>query len=220
MNRSIYSYRVLSVAVIVIAALAGDAFATTTFVNTTSIAIPAPGISNGTSISVIGIGNSITSVSVDLKFFSDTDVGDLGLVLVGPTGAALSLMGNCGGSGEVSDLELTISDAATSLFPQDTTFASGSYKPTQYGSIGSFPSPGPGLAYNSSPTFGASSLSATFQDTNPNGNWSLYAIDPVSGDSGEISQGWDLQINAVPEPASLSLITVGAIALLSRRSRF
>jgi hypothetical protein len=222
MNRSIYSYRVLSVAVGVIAALAGNVFSAT-FENSTPIVLPGPGSSNGTSISVSGIGNSISSVSgqsvsVEIEGFSSTDPSDVGLVLVGPTGAALAVLGGGGNSEGVEGLNILFTDTAASLIPQGP-FSSGSYKPTQYGSLGSFPSPGPGLAYNSPSTFGASTFAGTFVGTNPNGTWSLYAIDPISGDSGEISDGWNLQINAVPEPASLSLIAVGAIALLARRCR-
>jgi type 1 fimbria pilin len=223
MNRSIYSYRVLSVAVSVIAALTGKAFSAT-FTNSSSIELPGPGSSNGTSISVSGLGNSIANesgqtVSVELKDFSSTDLSDVGLVLVGPTGAALALLGGGGGSQDATDLTIAFNDTAASLVPQNAALPSGTYKPTQYGSIGSFPSPGPGLAYNSPSTFGVSTFLDTFVGTNPNGTWSLYAIDPVSGDSGEISEGWTLQINAVPEPASLSLVAVSAIALLARRRR-
>ena len=116
-----------------------------------------------------------------------------------------------GGTG-IPNLDIAYSDDGASLLPQTTLFSSGTFKPTQYASIGSFPSPGPGLAYNSPAPLGTSTFSSTFAFTNPNGNWSLYAFDPVSGDSGEISDGWNLQINAaaVPEPASLTLITIAA----------
>jgi len=217
MNRSIYAYRLLSVAVAIIAALAGEAFSAP-FTNSTPIVIPGPGSSNGTSISVSGLENSITSVSVEIEGFSSTDPSDVGLVLVGPTGAALAILGGGGNSADVEGLNLVFSDTAGSLLPQ-APFSAGSYKPTQYGSLGSFPSPGPGLAYDSPATFGTSSLASTFQGSNPNETWSLYAIDPTSGDTSEISDGWNLQINAVPEPASLSIIAVGAITLLARRCR-
>jgi hypothetical protein len=129
------------------------------------------------------------------------------------------LEGDCGGSTAASNLNITFSDSAASLLPFGSAFPSGTFKPAQYASIGSFPSPGPGLAYSSPAPFGTDTLSQTFMDTNPNGNWSLYSIDPVSGDSGEISNGWSLQIVAVPEPASLALIAVGGACLACRRGR-
>ena len=218
MNRSIYSYRALSVAVGLIAALAGNAFSAT-FTNSTPIVLPAPGSSNGTSIPVSGIGNSITSLSVEIEGFTETHPDNVGLVVVGPTGAALAIQGDCGGIAEATNLNLTFSDAGAGLLPQNPPMTSGTFKPTQYASIGSFPSPGPGLAYNSPAIFGTSSLTATFQGSNPNGTWSLYAIDPVSGDSGEISNGWNLQVEAVPEPASLSIIAAAGVYLACRRRR-
>ena len=59
MNRSIYSYRVLSVAVGVIAALAGNVILGG-ICKLHANCVAGPGSSNGTSISVSGIGNSIT----------------------------------------------------------------------------------------------------------------------------------------------------------------
>ena len=219
MRESIRVSGLVSVAIGVVAALAGEGFGAT-FTNSSAIAIPAPGSSNGSVIAVSGLGNSITflsGVAVTVSDFSETDVGDVGLVLVGPTGAALALEGDCGGSTFATAVSLTFSDAAASQLPANSTFSSGTYRPTQYASIGSFPSPGPGLAYNSPPPFGTSSLGDTFAFTNPNGNWSLYAIDPVSGDSGEIANGWTLQITAVPEPACLPLLLLAVANVASRR---
>lgn len=142
-------------------------------------------------------------MSVEIEGFSDTDPRDVGLVVVGPTGAALAIQGACGGSTNVLGLNLVFSDAAASQIPQNTLFT-GTYKPTQYASIGSFPSPGPGLTYHSPAPFGTATLATTFDGSNPNGTWSFYAIDPVSGDSGEISNGWILQVHAVPVPGDFN----------------
>jgi len=217
MHQSIGASRVLCVAFGVIAALAGEAFSTT-FTNSTPIAIPGPGSSDGSEISVSGLGNSITSVSVSVSNFSDTHVGDVGLVLVGPTGTALALQGDCGGSTSAMGISLAFADGA-SMLPENLLITSGTFQPTQYASIGSFPSPGPGLAYNSPAPFGTSTFLTTFAGDNPNGNWSLYAMDPISGDTGEISNGWTLQITAVPEPASLSLVALAGASLICHRKR-
>jgi hypothetical protein len=216
MHRSIYSNRVLLWGVGVIAALTGRATAAM-FSNSASIVIPGPGSSSGSSISVSGLGNSITSVSVEIESFTDADPNSVGLVVVGPTGAALALLGACGGSQGISPINVAFSDTASSI-PLNN-LVSGTFKPTQYASLGSFPSPGPGLAYNSPATFGSSTLASTFDGSNPNGTWSLYAIDSVSGSTGEISNGWNLQVNAVPEPASFSLIAVAGALLACRRRR-
>jgi hypothetical protein len=230
MHRSTGWSRRLSVAVTVISALAGKAFAQQTFTdkNATPIVIPAPGSSAGSEITVTGLGNSITPVSgsfsvpndvtVTVFGLSETKISDVDLVLVGPTGAALVLMGNCG-TASGGPLTLLFDDQASSLLPQSSVIDSGSYMPTQFGSVGSFPSPGPGTAYNSPAVFGTSSFDQTFAFTNPNGNWWLYAMDPDTGDTGEISNGWELQVTAVPEPASVSLVLVAAAGLTRRRGR-
>lgn len=218
MRQSICTYRVLSIAVAVIGVLAGNAFSAT-FTNASPIVIPGPGSSNGSSISVSGLGNSITSLVVGIDGFSHSDPHDVGLVLVGPTGAVLAIQGAAGGSTGVTALNLTFSDSAASQLPQNTVLTAGTYKPTQYASIGSFPSPGPGLAYKSPAPFGTSTLFQTFAPTNPNGTWSLYAMDPVSDDVGQISGGWNLQITATPEPASLSLIAIAGVHLACGRRR-
>ena len=224
MRRSIGTSRLLSVGFWVIAAIAGEAFSAT-FTNPTASAIPGPGSSSGTSIPVSGLGNSVSSITVEIVSFSDTQEDDVGLVLVGPSGAALVLQGDCG-SGPATALNIiTYSDAASSALPQNfPPITPGTYKPTQYASLGSFPSPGPGTAYYSPATVGTSTLFSTFGSTNPNGAWSLYAIDPVSGDSGEIAHGWNLTITATgtvapatPLPrASLTLPILGLVLLLRR----
>lgn len=222
MRRSIGTSRLLSVGFWVIAAIAGDAFSAT-FTNPTAIVIPGPGSSSGTSIAVSGLGVSISSITVRIDSFSDTREDDVGLVLVGPTGAALALQGDCGGSGPATFLNITYSDGLT-LLPQNLGITVGTYAPTQYASLGSFPSPGPGTAYNSPAPVGTFTLFSTFSSTNPNGIWSLYAIDPVSGDSGEITDGWNLTITATgtvapatPLPrASLALPILGLVLLLRR----
>ena len=89
------SHCVLGVAVGIIAALAGEAFSAE-FSNHTPILIPGSGSANGSAsvypsvISVSGLADSInfvSSVSVEIVGFSDTDPSDVRLTLVGPTGA-------------------------------------------------------------------------------------------------------------------------------------
>jgi hypothetical protein len=121
------------------------------------------------------------------------------LVLVGPSGAALVLVGGCGGSWSASFLNLRFLDAAVSL-PPGSPLITGSFKPIQCARLGSFPAPGPGLAYLSPAPVGTWTLTTQFVGTKPNGLWSLYAFDPVSGDSGQIAGGWSLEIDATPRP--------------------
>ena len=196
MARATAGPRILCLALALLAALAGRASATTSFGNTTRIAIAGVG-SNGSDIFVSGLGTSLLHVSVTVSQLTHSQVANLGLVLVGPTGAALVLEGGCGGTSSVSNISLLFSDSAAATLPQ-SSFPSGTYKPTQYGSLGSFPPPGPGLAYESPAPARTFTLFSVFSGSNPNGHWKLYAYDPVSGDTGQIARGWSLQIDATP----------------------
>ena len=220
MPRFIRVCRVLLISLGLTAAFGGKAIAAT-FQNTAPITFPAPGSSTGSQIAVSGLGNSVSSnngVTVTITGLTNTHADDVDLVLVGPTGAALVLMGDAGGSTAISaPITLAYTDSGASLVPQTPLTFSGTFKPTQYASIGSFPSPGPGLAYSSPAVFGTSTFASIFTQTNPNGNWTLWAMDPASGDTGQISGGWSLQVTATPEPASLSVLALGSLALLHRR---
>jgi hypothetical protein len=218
MTRSIKPSRVLSIAIGMIAAFAGSACAAI-FSNSASITLPAPGTSSGSSIAVSGVGNSLTAVSVQILNFSATNPSDVGLVLVDPAGAAMALMGDAGGTSAIQNFNVTFSDSGGSLVPAGGGIVSGTFKPTQYAPIGSFPSPGPGNAYVSPAVFGTTTLLSAFGGINPNGTWSLYAIDTASGNSGQIAGGWDLQVQSVPEPASLSIIAVAGACLAARPRR-
>ena len=148
---------------------------------------------NGSTIAVSGLASPIKAITVDVEGFSATNPSDVDLVLVGPTGAALVLLGGTGGTSLVGPINVRFDDTAAISVPT-IGLTSGSFKPTQIGPIGAFPSPGPGLAYDSPATFGTDILgnqnaAGVFTGTNPDGTWSLYAMDPVSADSTEIANG-------------------------------
>jgi hypothetical protein len=184
---------------ILLAALTAKASATT-FSNATPIAIAGTTSSSGSQIQVQGFAGAPTSIVVGVSRLTHSHAANLSLVLVGPTGAALVLEGACGGTTSISSASLQFSDGGTAMLPQSSGIVNGTYKPTQWMPLGSFPAPGPGLAYQSPAITGTSTLSAVFGFNNPNGIWSLYAFDPVSGDSGQIASGWNLQITGPPEP--------------------
>jgi PEP-CTERM motif len=193
---------------------------------------------NGSAIEVSGLPNSIPGndyITVTLNGFSATNTSDVDVVVVAPTGAALVLLGGAGGTSPVGPFNIMFDDTAASTVPPGLA-SSGSFKPTQFGQVGSFPSPGPGLAYHSPATFGTSILgnlnaAGVFTGINLNGTWSLYAMDTVSGDSTDIANGWRLNITlpgtnpstftnstpivipTAPEPGTLILATFGLASL-------
>ena len=231
MYRSIRESRVLCVAVGVMVAFAGRAWA---------------GNITGSSIQISGDANPIEAVTVTLHQLKTTNPSDLDVVVVGPTGAALVLMGGAGGTSQTGPIDVTFDDtAASNLISGPLT--TGTFKPTQVAPIGAFPSPGPGLAYTSPAPAGAGILgnanaAGVFGGTSAstalaNGTWSLFAMDTVSGDSTNIAGGWSLNINqpfstaatftnstplvlpTVPEPGTLTLALLGISGMAGRRMR-
>jgi subtilisin-like proprotein convertase family protein len=176
----------------------------TVFTNATSITIndAATATPYPSDITVSGLGTSIPatagSVQVTLNSFSHTFPDDVGIVLVGPTGAALLLQDGAGDDPDMVNVTYTLSDTGATVLPDATAWTTGTYKPTSYFSGDAFPAPGPGTAYNNPGPAGAgtATFSSTFGGTNPNGVWHLYVVDFVGGDSGAISGGWSLTINA------------------------
>jgi hypothetical protein len=217
----------LIVAVLIALVLPTGRAAADPFANPNAIAISGTTTSAGSQIFVSGLGSSLTSITVQVNGLSHTLPENLGLVLVAPTGRALVLMGACGGGfAVVSPVSLIFSDGASVSLPNSTQITSGTFRPTQYAALGSFPPPGPGLAYDSPAPQGTQTLGTEFVSGNPNGIWSLYAFDPVPGGSGQISGGWSLQITASPRPVPVlpqSAIWIlgallGVTALLAGRS--
>jgi hypothetical protein len=132
------------------------------------------------------------------------------VLLVGPQGQKALVMSDAGGADNTDSVNLTLDDEATSTLPDNAQITSGSYKPTR-GSITSiqgdcaapaaFPAPAPQGPY-------ASDLSV-FDNSDPNGTWSLYVIDDCQADAGLFAGGWSLDIttdapDTTPQPDTTS----------------
>ena len=178
-------------------ALAGAA----TFSNPAPITIPASGTAGPaapypSNITVSGVTGTITDVNVTLSGFSHTFPGDVGVLLVGPTGANVVLMDGAGGGIGASNLTFTFDDGAASSLPcGDATLVSGTYQPSTCVPGDVFPAPAPPNPYGS--------LLSGFNGTDANGTWSLFVEDFASEDTGSISGGWSLDITAGETPAQM-----------------
>src|SRR5688500_13878126 len=95
------------------------------FTNSDQITIPSQGPANPypSTINVSGlpgiIPNTPGSVKVTLNDFNHTYPADLGIVLVGPTGAALLLQDRVSNGNAVVNINYTISDDGAERLPRD-----------------------------------------------------------------------------------------------------
>jgi len=161
------------------------------FTNSTAISIVdnANGNPYPATIQVAGLPTSITQVTLTLQRFTHTFPADVDVLLVSPSGQGLVVMSDVGGGIGVLNLLLTLSDAAAQSMTS-SALVTGSYRPSDITSTpaDAFGAPAPSGPYGT--TLGA------FNGLNPNGAWSLFIRDDGGGDSGTISQGWSLHIDA------------------------
>ena len=172
------------------------------FNNPAAITIPTSGNASPypSSIAVSGLSGNISSapggVQVTLNNLSHTFPDDFGIVLVGPTGAAFLLQDGAGDGTDMSAVTYTLSDTGATALPDTGAWTAGTYRPAGHYSGSSFPAPGPGTTYNHPGPAGGTSatFASVFGGTSPNGTWSLYVVDFVTGDSGSIAGGWSLSL--------------------------
>ncbi|MFM6920795.1 MAG: Calx-beta domain-containing protein, partial [Dolichospermum sp.] len=171
------------------------------FSNPNPITIPDSGTSTPypSTINVSGLSGNINSLKVTLTNLSHTWPDDIDVLLVGPTGTKALLMSDVGGFNSLSNVTLTFDPTATSLLPDEGLITSGSYKATDFETGDFFNSPAPGGPYGTD--------FSVFNNTNPNGTWSLYVVDDVGGDAGTIAGGWSLFIGT---GTALPVVTVVA----------
>ena len=163
-----------------------------TFTNAGAIIIPngSPDVSLGpsnpypASILVAGTVGTIANVTVALTNFSHTYGDDLDILLVGPGGQSVILMSDTGGPFDLVGFNLTFSDAAAAALPDNAPFASGTFRPTNFGGGDTFPAPAPAGPYGST--------LAVFNGTSANGTWQLFVQDDLGGDVGAIAGGYAL----------------------------
>jgi hypothetical protein len=167
-------------------------------------------------ITVSGLSGPISSLTVSLTGVNASGnafLDDMDMILVGPGGQKFLFLSDVGGFFQNSNgtINLTVSDAAASLFPSSGQVSSGTYKPTNYEAGGDvFNPPAPAGPYASAASVGTDTFSSVFgglSGASVNGTWSLYIEDDASsaGTMVTISGGWSLDI--VTSPAALPTTT-------------
>ncbi len=134
-----------------------------------------------------------------LKNLNHTFPSDVDVLVVSPTGRTLIVMSDVIGGSDWTGQTYTLDDAAAALLPSSGAApASGSFKPTNYGTVQDpFAAPAPAGPYLTPAPGGADTLTSAFTGAtggNPNGTWSLYVVDDLGGDTGNINNGWELAL--------------------------
>lgn len=185
----------------------------TVFSNTTPVTISSP--TNGvttpgalypSNISVSGMTGTITRLEITLDGITHTRMNDLDFLLVGPGGQKYIFMSdlpvNNPNASNVQDRIYTFADDAPTSFPNLPY--SGFYRPFNNGTTDTFPSPAPAGPYSHG---GVATLGSVFNGTDPNGTWSLYAVDDASGTSsaaGRVNAGWALNVTTDGAPTKFT----------------
>jgi subtilisin family serine protease len=137
-------------------------------------------------IEVSGINGTLLRIAATLNGINHTWPDDLDILLVGPSGQAVMLMSDAGGSVDLVDISLTFDPGAVNLLPEAAQILSGTYLPTDFDTGEVMDAPAPGGPYGTD--LGA------FAGNSPNGTWSLFVLDDAPGDTGNLSGGWSLRL--------------------------
>ena len=164
---------------------------TQTVTNAAALTIPDSGAATPypSTVTVAGLGGTISAVTLRLNGFSHTWASDVNVLLVSPTGQKILVMSNAGTT--TTNATLTFSDTAAGALPRTGVLVTGTYQPTSYGTLTSaFPAPAPAGPY-------ATRLAALTGQA-ANGVWSLYVMDGWPHDQGTIAGGWSLTVTTSP----------------------
>ena len=145
-----------------------------------------PGAPYPSTVGVSGMAGTIAKVTVKLNGLSHTYPDDLDIALVSPSGQAVVLLSDAGGSGDVNGVALTFDSTSSGTLAGSTQISSGVFRTVNYGSGDLFAAPAPSGTYGNS--------LAAFNGLTPNGTWSLYVVDDAGNDVGSIANGWVLTI--------------------------
>lgn len=143
-------------------------------------------------INVSGLVGTISKVTTQVNGLTATRPNHLDLLLVGSTNQAFQFMSDAGdATTAVSNINLSLDDAAASALPNGTALTGGTFRPSDYsggvGEVDPYPAPAP-ASFNRPAPSGAATFASVYNGTNPNGTWSIYAMDDgLGGGTGTIN---------------------------------
>jgi len=163
------------------------------FANTAPITVRDNNSANpyGSPIIVPALEGMVSQVIVTLDGLTHSSPDDIDVLLVSPSGSRkVVILSDAGGNIPISNGRIILDDAAGEQIPDNGPVLPGTYKPSNYGEVDTFPSPAPVAPY-------ASTL-ADFNGIDPEGTWTLYVLDDTLNDAGSIAGGWSLKIVTTP----------------------
>jgi hypothetical protein len=201
----------LAAAALLLGAGAHNAIAQITYTGGGAISISGSAASGHSSLTASGASGSVKTVSVTLNGVTTNGTANLSVfyssfVLQGPGGQKFVLLGSTGDSndnGGLSNATITIDDAASNTAPLAVPWSSsgGTVKPSSYWlniNAAGFTTQPSDINGDSLPqSDGSATLNGTFNNTAPNGAWTLYIFtdDPNTGDTDPISiASWTLTL--------------------------
>ena len=131
-------------------------------------------------ILVQNLPKRLYDVNVHLIGLRHLNPDDIDVMLVAPNGARAIIMADAGGSHDVSGIDLTLDDETATALPDSEQLQEAAYKPRNYQGADGFDT--------------TNVLLGTFDRIDPNGEWKLYVRDDRSDNTGEIVNGWELEI--------------------------
>ena len=184
------------------------------FTNTPSVSTspyPSP-------ITVSGLPGNITHMSLTLSGLNGVTL-PLAVLLQGPEGQSFVPLAFAGNGTSVSNVTLTLDDAATATLPiAPNAVTSGTFKPrADHFNVDStalaFNTPAPPAPFTLPPPGGSASFASVFNGTDPNGTWNLYVQSDAGGafavnGTGQFAGGWSLSISTdCPASSQAQLVT-------------
>jgi subtilisin-like proprotein convertase family protein len=168
-------------------------------INTTSgLTAPTKATVYPSTIDVSGMTGTITRVAVTLDGVNNRISTDMDYLLVSPSGGKFVFLSDCCGN---DDRIYTFADDAADV--PTAGAPSGTYKPADFGNVGTdtFPAPAPAAPYSFPPS---ATFASVFNGSNPNGTWSLYVVDDTLGNPGSVNSGWSLTITTDGAPQTFT----------------
>lgn len=169
------------------------------------------GLTTSMNLSGFGLGNALQTITLSLNV-SGGNNSDL-YAYLSCNGQMVVVLNRIGVSGSTpfgntgSGLNVTLDSTSGNIHNTAVGLTAGGI----YAADGQNISPLSSAASFNANGNGSITLNGTFANVDPNGTWTLFFADTVTGGGSETLQGWSLDLTAVPEPVNVALGIFGVV---------